>query len=91
MYSELYKRELQPVSEMPIWARLQLATMIPETYFWDEGCNSPRSIKDVVVQGFTRMDDTIWIFYTIPWEDGYWSAYMWDANKNEHGGEWGRL
>lgn len=80
--------KLQPLSEMPIWARLDFAQMIPRVYFWDhmsDDPKNPRRMSDVTVQGFERVNDFAWIYYTMDWiEDGesITNAYLWPAIKN---------
>lgn len=80
MFSDVLAANLQPLSEMPIWGRLQFADMIPATYFYDEDCFYPRFATEARVQGFTRREDCLWVFFTLKWDDEI-DTYLWCAEK----------
>lgn len=71
----------QPLSEMPIWARLAFMEMVPKTYFWDEMMTKPQKARDAIVRGFTRQGDVIWIYYTIVWSGEKIGLYICPACK----------
>jgi hypothetical protein len=72
------KTTWQSLSEMPIWARLAFAVMVPRTYFRGK-YEIPRKASEAVVTGFYRNGNVIWISYYFPdWEGGY----LWPAIKN---------
>lgn len=79
-YDEVY--ELSPLSEMPIWARLQFAEMIPNTYAWDENYKNRRRTEEAIVEGFRRVGDIIWIHFLLSWDDPeIFHMYVWPAEK----------
>lgn len=79
-------KALLPFSKMPIWARLDFAAMIPETYFWDDLMTNPRLISEVTVTGFqSNTDGVIWIYFDMDWiTDGQFVTehYAWPAVKD---------
>ena len=78
----LIMEPIQPLSEMPIWARLAFAEMIPSTYFWNEDLTDPRHVQEVTFLGFLRIGNTIWISFDLDWADDVdRSSYLWPAIK----------
>jgi hypothetical protein len=78
---------LRPLGEMPIWARLALMKMIPETYaYYDSNGNNrlAREPWEATVQGFVRKGDTVWIYFKLDWDDDpqYNGQYVWPAIKS---------
>src|SRR5450756_2732939 len=55
----------QPLSEMPIWARLAFAEMIPKTHFGNENMTDPRHVAETEVIGFIRIEYTIWLYFVL--------------------------
>lgn len=83
----------QPFSELPVWARLEFAKMIPETYFYDYEKTSPinpRKVQDAYVRWFERLGDVIWIHYEIEWPGEDAARYIaplvknWGANDSHY-------
>jgi hypothetical protein len=73
---------LQKFSQMPIWARLAFAEMIPETYFWNEDMTDPRHPAEATVLGFHREDNVIWISFDLDWDDDVdRGIYIWQTVK----------
>ena len=86
------KEDLRPLSEMPIWARLKFAEMVPKTYFWNENLTDPRHPAEAEITGFVRINDTVVIYYTLEWLDHMMVIdgvkvtpyYIWPAHKFEN-------
>lgn len=87
---ETAQENLRPLREMPIWARLNFADMIPNVYdpAIATGLRNTLHASDAVVIGFERtvhpkFGDIVWIHYELPWpEDEKPSRYLWPAMKN---------
>jgi hypothetical protein len=59
---------IQPLSEMPIWALMDLENVITKTYWWEGDVKNPRKMSEVTVQGFQRLnEDCIRCFFTMDW------------------------
>jgi len=74
----------QPLSEMPIWARLAFAEMIPKTHFGNENMTDPRHVAETEVIGFIRIEDTIWLYFVLDWgdEEDRRPNYIWIVDKD---------
>ena len=77
------ERKLRPIAQMPIWARLKFAEMIPNTYYTSEDKRNPLSVRNAIIQGFERKGDTVWIFWIMNWKKpSQVSNYIWPAVKS---------
>jgi hypothetical protein len=79
---------LFPFDKMPIWARLQFAKMISDTYWWDgldndEPFGKPRHVSEVTVYGFRRIEDSVWIYYQMYWPNMNHVPYLCCLKKDD--------
>jgi hypothetical protein len=79
MFEEL---KSQPLSEMPIWARLKFAEMVPHTYSYEADMSDPRFSGEATITEFRRDGDVVWIYFNLYWRDwGKMANYIWPATK----------
>lgn len=79
MYTAFADMELQPYSEMPVWARLQFMKLFPGTYYWEGNPEDPRRMDEILVHGFSRTkwdDNLIDVKFTMDWIDKVYGEEM---------------
>lgn len=82
--------EFHRLSEMPIWARLEFAQMIRNTYIQND---EPRQSSEAIVEGFIRRGDTVWIYFRMSWAKDRPEiiSYVWASTKADLGNAWGEV
>ena len=66
---------LDRLKNMPIWARLKFADVLPKTYYFaDEQDKLVVKLPEIFFYGFERVGDVIWVWYSVN-ESGSWRNY----------------
>lgn len=57
---------LQPLSEMPIWARLKFAKMIGQLVIPVDGTEGRKRLpSEAIFEKFRRYEDVVWVSFTL--------------------------